>query len=134
MKNKPRESILWIEGIGFSLIIAIVWATEFLRVQHYLFDDSPNFNPLRPILRSAVIFGVWAAVHISTRRLLKRLHALEEYLLVCAWCRKIGHQGDWVTMENYFGAALSTPTTHGICPECSRKVKTEFDCATTHAG
>lgn len=127
MKSKPREFILWIEGCGFSLIIAIVWITEFFHVSYLLFAEPPGFNLARPIARSIVILCVWAAVHLSTRRLLKRLHHLEEYLLVCAWCRKIGHEGDWITMESYFGSALSTPTTHGICPECSAKVRKTYD-------
>jgi hypothetical protein len=133
MTSKPREFILWIEGIGFSFIIAIVWATEILQVPHLLFAEPPSFHLARPILRSVVIMCVWAAVHISTRRLLKRLHKLEEYLLICAWCRKIGHEGDWMTMEKYFGSAFSTPTTHGICPECSKRVRTSFQHDNAHA-
>lgn len=128
MKARPHEYILWIEGIGFSLIVALIWSAEFLRMPHLLFAEPPSFSIARAITRSIVILSVWAAVHISTRRLLKRLHQLEEYLLVCAWCRKIGHEGDWMTMEKYFGSAFSTLTTHGICPECSGNVKKSMAC------
>jgi hypothetical protein len=127
-KSRHREYILWIEGVGFSLIIALIWSAEFLRMPHYLFAEPPSFSLLRAVVRSLVVLSVWGAVHISTRRLLKRLHQLEEYLLVCAWCRKIGHEGDWMTMEKYFGSAFSTHTTHGICPECSRNVKKSLAC------
>jgi hypothetical protein len=72
------------------------------------------------MLRTVVIVCVWAVVHIATHRLLKRLHHLEEYLRVCAWCRKMDHQGKWVTMEDYFQSAFATQASHGVCPECSR--------------
>lgn len=122
MKTKRRELILWIEGIGFSLLIAFIWLTESLRVPHFLFSDPMAFHVGRPLLRSLVVMGVWLAVHLATRQLLKRLHHLEEYLRICAWCRKIGHEGEWMTMEEYFGSAFTTKTTHGMCPECSRRM------------
>jgi hypothetical protein len=123
IKTKRRESILWIEGLGFSLIVALTWLTEVLHVPYFLFSESAAFNWPRVLWRTAVIVSVWAAVHLSTRRLLQRLHHLEEYLLVCSWCRKIGHEGAWKTMENYFGTALDTQTTHGICPECRARME-----------
>lgn len=123
VKAKRREVILWVEGIGFGMIIVLTWVTEYLHVPHLLYAEDPKFLWGRAVLRSVVIGLVWLAVHLATRKLLKRLHQLEEFLLVCAWCRKIGHNNEWVSMEEYFGSALSTPTTHGICPECSRTVK-----------
>jgi hypothetical protein len=132
-KTKPRDWILWIEGVGFCLIIAASWAAEIFQLPHVVFSESAGFTWARPIIKTIVISGVWAAVHISTQRLLKRLHHLEEYLLVCAWCRKIGHEGQWMTTENYFGSAFETQTTHGICPECSRKLQENVEREETHA-
>jgi hypothetical protein len=120
MKHQRRETILWIEGIGFGLLVVFAWLTEVLHFPHYLFSESSAFNLGRPLLRTAVILAVWLAVHLATRQLLKRLHHLEEYLKVCSWCRKIGHEGEWMTMEEYFGSELATKTSHGICPECSK--------------
>lgn len=127
-KAKRREFILWVEGIGFSMIVVLIWITEYFHLPHFLFIEEKLFNWPRASLRSVVVMLVWLAVHVATRRLLKRLHQLEEFLLVCAWCRKIGHNNEWVSMEDYFGSALSTPTTHGICPECSRNVKQSLEC------
>lgn len=126
-KPRPRESILWIEGIGFSLIIAMIWLTDYFQLSQLWFADPPTFNFVRPTIRSLVVIVVWLAVHFATRRLLKRLHQLEEYLLICAWCRRIGHDSDWISMEQYFGSALSTPTTHGICPDCAEKVRASVE-------
>ncbi len=121
MKSKRRrESILWVEGIGFGSLILFAWLTEILRAPHFLFAESAEFNLGRALLRTCVILCIWLAVHLATRRLLKRLHHLEEYLKICAWCRKIGHEGEWKTIEDYFGSTLTTKASHGICPECSR--------------
>ena len=117
------DSILMKEAIGFSLIIILSWLTEFLHLPSLLFQEPYELNWRRAIVRTAVILAVWIWVHLATKRVLKRLHHLEEYLLVCSWCRKVGQDGQWLTMEQYFGSHFSTETSHGICPDCAEKMK-----------
>jgi hypothetical protein len=118
--QKCPESILKKEAIGFFLIIALSWATEVLHVPYLLFGEPHAFNWHRALVRTIVILAAWLWVHVATKRVLKRLHHLEEYLLVCSWCRKVGHEGEWLTTEAYFGSKFDTETSHGICPECAR--------------
>src|SRR4051812_3149035 len=119
--KKTTDSILRQETIGFSLLIVLSWATEFFQLQHVLFGEPASFNGRRLLIRTAVIVIIWIWVHLATKRLLKRLHQLEEFLLVCSWCRKVGHEGKWLTTEEYFGSKFATETSHGICPECAKK-------------
>lgn len=116
-------TILRRENIGFSLILLINWAAEIIRLPHLLYGDPVDFNWRRVLLRSVVIIIVWAWVYFATRGLIKRLHRLEEFMLVCSWCRKVGQEGRWLTMEQYFGSNFDTQTSHGICPECSQKTR-----------
>ncbi len=117
------ESILTKEAIGFSLIIVLSWVTELLHIPNLLFSEPHVINWHRALLRTVVIVGVWLWVHVATKRVLRRLHHLEEYLLICSWCRKVGHEGEWLTMEQYFGSKFSTETSHGICPECALRIQ-----------
>jgi len=113
------RSILRRQTIGFSLLVSAVWVAEIVGFAHLYFDEPPGFVWTRLLLRTAVILAIWAWVHLTTRRLLRHLYHLEEYLLVCSWCRKVGHEGKWLSMEDYFGSRLNTETSHGICPECA---------------
>lgn len=113
------HSILRREAWGFSLLLLLVWTTEIVGVPHLLFGEPPGFVWTRVLFRTGVVLAIWLWVHLSNRRLIKRLRQLEEFLLVCSWCRKVGHEGKWLTMEDYFGAHLNTETSHGICPECA---------------
>jgi hypothetical protein len=125
--NKTNaDSVLRKEAFGFSLIIVLSWATEIFQLPHLLFDDSSSFNWHRALLRSMVVIMIWIWVHVATKRILKRLHHLEEFLLVCSWCRKVGHEGKWLTTEEYFGSKFDTETSHGICPECAKKTMGRF--------
>ncbi len=119
--NHTGNSILKQEAIGFSLIIALSWATEVFHLPHFLFSEAAAFNWERALLRTIVVAIIWVWVHLATKKILARLHHLEEFLLVCSWCRKVGHEGEWLTMEDYFGSKFHTETSHGICPECATK-------------
>lgn len=119
--KKSTDSILRQEALGFSIIILLSWATEFFHVPHLLFGEPPAANWHRALLRTTVVLAIWLWVHVATKKVLRRLHHLEEFLLVCSWCRKVGHEGEWLTMEQYFGSKFDTETSHGMCPECAQK-------------
>lgn len=115
------RSILRQEALGFFLMLLFVWVAEIAGVPHRFFGEPPGFIWQRVLFRTVIILAVWLWVHLTTRRLLRRLYHLEEYLLICSWCRKVGHEGKWLSLEEYFGSRLNTETSHGICPECAGK-------------
>lgn len=121
MTPKTGRSILRREALGFAFLIAGVWLAEFIHVPHLLFGEPPVVSVARAGFRTGFILVIWVGVYFTTRRLVRRLHELEEFLLVCSWCRKVGHQGDWLTMEDYFGSRLARETSHGICPDCVQR-------------
>jgi hypothetical protein len=122
MHTKRQDSILWIVGIGFSFMIALIWLMEAFHVPHYMFGENDEPNWSRALARSCVLLIVWGIVHIPTSRLLKRLRDLEEYLRICAWCQKVGHEGEWISMQQYLSSTFENRTTHGVCPECSKSM------------
>jgi len=124
--KEKTSGILWIEASGFSFLIMMSWLTEALHIPHLIFGEvfAPDWR--RALLRTVVLLAIWLWVHLLTRRLLKRLHHLEEYLRMCGWCGKVCHEGDWLDMETYFNSKFATKTSHGMCPECLRKKKDEL--------
>jgi len=121
MKKDKENSILWVEATGFSLLIMLCWLTELVRIPHALFGEAFTPDWRRAMLRSVVVLLIWIWVHAATKRLLKRLHYLEEFLRICGWCRKVCHEGEWLSLEDYFNSKFATQTTHGMCPECLKK-------------
>jgi hypothetical protein len=74
-------------------------------------------------MATLLIIYVGAIVFGLSFRLVQRLQKLEEMLRVCAWCRKIGFRNKWLKVEEYFDEGFHIHTTHGMCPDCLRKVQ-----------
>lgn len=125
--RKQWNSILWIEGFGFSVIIALSWLTEAVRLPHLIFGEPFAVNWHRALLRTVVVSLIWFWVHWATKRLLQRLHYLEDFLRMCSWCRKVCGDSEWLNLEEYFSSKFATRTTHGMCPECREKGIQGFD-------
>lgn len=75
------------------------------------------------ILFTVSMAGLLWIHQVALRKTEEELQLLRSMLSVCAWCRRI-HDGTegWVGVEHYMARHNSAVTTHGICPDCERKV------------
>ncbi len=123
MRNiKKPQLILWCENIGFSAMILLSWANEFLDLPRHVFGGNTQINWRESAMETVLVLIVWTTVHVVTKRLLERLYYLEGFIHVCAWCRKVAHGDEWLPLEKYFERGFSIKTSHGMCPECAKKV------------
>lgn len=116
--------MLWYQAIGFVLIIALSWVNEIEGLPQFLFGGRATERDWRDTAaQTLVIIYVWAIVFGLTKKLVDHLHHLEGLLRVCAWCRRVGHNGRWLKMERYFAEGFHIQTTHGMCPDCLKKIQ-----------
>jgi hypothetical protein len=120
MKKGPQvKRVVLFQNLGFLSVIILCVLDELVQLPALL-QSGHSFTFLLhlPALEILVILAIWLLVSISTHRILEHLHYLEGFLRVCAWCRRINYQGDWMRLEDFMRQGFDTPTTHGICPEC----------------
>jgi hypothetical protein len=55
---------------------------------------------------------------LSARETAAELRRLQQLLSVCAWCRNIKDNGQWVALEQYMSQRQNVELTHGMCPSC----------------
>jgi len=120
--RRIAEKILWIECIGFSLLITLSWLDELIGLPHLLFGGPYQPNWHESAIESIAISLVWLVVYGTTRQILRRFHYLEELLTMCAWCRKFQHGKEWVSLEDYCVRELGVDISHGMCPQCGRNL------------
>jgi hypothetical protein len=122
MKMPPlARKIIWLEVVAFSSIILIAWVNE-LGLEQYFLGGSHTPDWRDPILETIGTLAVSIPTVLFSWRVTKRLHYLEEFVRVCAWCHKVGQDNDWIPVEDFIKKTFNTETTHGICPSCSRKL------------
>jgi hypothetical protein len=124
--GKSRSWVLWYVGLGFGLMILLTWLEEFTGLSWRVLGGEPHTSDWRgATMQSLLIVTVWAGVFLVMRHLVAHLLYLEGFLRVCAWCRKVGHKGNWLPLEAYFAEGFHVSTTHGVCPDCYKRLKEE---------
>ena len=123
---RGASRVLWYESFGFVFLIALSWIGNSQGLSQLLFGGGPHQPDWRDsALQTLVILYVWAIVWGLTRMLVQRLHYLGSFLRLCAWCRKVGHDGKWTRIEEYLARDFRIPVTHGMCPDCRKRMEEE---------
>ena len=123
-KPVPISSVLRIQSLGFLAIIAVSLLIEFFDLRSLVLANHPYISEFgASALEMLLVLVVWFLVVGATRRILQRVHYLEGFPRVCAWCHQICHKNKWVRLEEFLNREFDTPTTHGICPSCAQKQK-----------
>ena len=122
--SKSGSRVLWYECFGFGLILLLSWLNRLVDLPHLFTDGETHLGKWRDsFIETFLILLIWAFVHSLTKRLVERLHYLEGMLRICAWCRKVGHNDRWMRLEDYLAEDFKIDTTHGVCPECLKKLE-----------
>ena len=126
MKNLTARDWALIAGeAGLFLIVAIVLCLdEFVDLPYHLLGapETP-YRPQEYIIETVSILIVALIVITITLLLLKRSRRLERFLRVCAWCRKVWVDDEWVSFEEYALKRHSLKSSHGICEECVARLE-----------
>ena len=62
------------------------------------------------------------------KRALDSARTLSGMLPICCYCKKIKEDsGVWTQVESYIMKRTNASFTHGMCPECFRRLKTQLD-------
>ena len=124
MKLRTYEKvILTVEVLGFFAVLAIIWLDEFVDIPA-LYFGAPN-TPPRPQeywFESLAVFFLAVIVVWTTFWIFRRLRYLEQFVRVCAWCRKVLVNDQWVSFEEYMMTQYDLHSSHGICPFCAERL------------
>jgi hypothetical protein len=61
-------------------------------------------------------------VMASTFWLFREIRRLESFVMVCAWCKKVRYEGQWILFEQFLKEQHGADASHGMCTECYAKV------------
>lgn len=127
-RRRVTQRIVRLEALAFGLVAAVLWLDELLDLPHRLLGAPPTpVNWHESVLESVLVAALAAAVCRVTARLLARLRHLEGILPICSACKKIRDgQGAWHAVESYVAERTEAEFSHGICPDCMRRMYPEY--------
>jgi hypothetical protein len=130
----------------FILTICII--VSILTVAGWIYKAPIAFMPTADLWkavsnRTLALFTIWVEAYLGLQRLTiqakretalsEREKALEEvrvlrgFLPICASCKKIRDLGGtWTLLEKYITEHSEALFSHGLCPECTRKLFPQF--------
>ncbi len=115
--------IVPVEVAGFALVIAVVWLDELLDLPRLLFHAAPTpFRLSECVLESSLTLVLGATVVGVTRWVLRRIAYLESWIVLCAWCRRVRLEREWLPFEA-FVRRHNANTSHGLCDECAAQLE-----------
>ena len=120
--NKQRayeKLILAIELFGFGSIMLLIWLDEYADLPHRFLGAPKTLpNAQEFWFETCAVLLLATVIVIATLWVFRRLRFLEDFIRVCAWCRKVEVADEWVTFEDYMKLQHDVKSTHGICPDC----------------
>jgi hypothetical protein len=112
----PAAATLLAIGLGILVVVA--------HQVGLTFDEPQDAFQAWALAADFVTFmaaasGLLVIRRVSERETQAELRRLRGLLSVCAWCRKISDDGNWVSLERYIVTHERSDLTHGICPSCA---------------
>jgi len=117
-KSHAGSRVVWLELVGFAIIIALSWANELAGLTRVLLGGHQQTDWREGVIETVVVVVVAVPVVVLTARIVSRLHYLEGFLRICAWCKKLNLDDEWIPVEEFFRRGFETSTSHGMCSEC----------------
>jgi hypothetical protein len=124
-------------GLAFALLSACCWyvadLTSGRALTHEFYRIWDTLNHLLSYSLLAVVTGRLKQAFQREQTLrenldltLKNVKELEGLLPVCAWCKKVRNdEGYWQELDAYLQPRIKAAFSHGICPECAARLRTE---------
>jgi len=128
-KESVSKRVVIYEVSAFLIVIVIIWLDEILDIPYLLWGAARTpINWSESAFESIVISILAITVIRTTLNLFHKMKTLEGLLPICAACKKIkDDQGSWKQIETYVRDRSEADFTHGICPECARKLYPDYE-------
>ncbi len=118
------KRVILFESIGFIVMILFFWIIELVDIPNFIMRGEPTpINWVEALIESSGIAFLGAVCVIYTKLMLLRLKYLEGIIPICSSCKKIrDDSGQWRQIESYIREKSEAEFSHGLCPECMKKL------------
>ena len=106
-------------GVGYGIMLGVFLLVYQKSVKIYLSSKFKILQLIIPPKRQELL--------TQLKQTQEELRTLQKLLPICASCKKIRNDdGYWQQVEHYFADHSEYTFSHGLCPECMKKLYPEF--------
>ncbi|MCX6996271.1 MAG: hypothetical protein NTV49_04110 [Kiritimatiellaeota bacterium] len=120
------EHIAFWQFLGFVLLIGLLWADQSLDLSQIIFlqpQSSGSWLGACLITAGIIVIGFITIAHTYVQQ--KKM--LQGFIRVCSYCKKVKIENNaWEQIEKYVMEHSRAEFSHGICPDCYRRVTDEL--------
>lgn len=126
-KDFLAKRLAAVQLAAFLVVIVLLWLDELIDIPYLLLGaEATPVNWREALFETMFIAPIGIVTVYFTRVLVRRLRILEGFLPICASCKNIrDNEGNWLPMEDYIGERSEAKFSHGICPQCAKKLYPE---------
>jgi len=130
MKNKTLRILIVSQVSIILLLMCLTLGNEIIDIPHYVFGDtrtsySQRFNEIW--IELSIFITVMTIQIVLFMKWYRRIRILEGFMSICANCKKIKTAEDqYEQIEEYITRHSLAQFSHGICPDCARKLYPEL--------
>ncbi len=115
----PFKKYVIIQGMGFFVLFLILFMDDMLS----LFGSKlPMFDENRLIIKIVAFLFIFICNLYVFHKTISQIKLLQGLLQICSSCKRIKVRGEWIPVEEYIEKQSHAVFSHGICPECARKL------------
>jgi hypothetical protein len=116
--------IITLAVAGFLGLIVIFALDEYWDLPARSFGAM--LKPIRPYefsIKVVAALCLFITVLGVLREAVLRIQRLSNMLTLCAWCRRVSVDGEWISIDQFLHQRKNTTSSIGLCPDCyGRKV------------
>ncbi len=115
------------QGMGFVLMICMLWAVRAFGVAEFFFNGKEVVSGWIELSLFTVVVIIMGFVIVGYSYVQQK-RILQGVISVCSYCKKahVKETADWITLESYISDRSLADFSHGICPDCYRRVMDEM--------
>ena len=117
---------------GFVGLIVIFALDEYWDLPARSFGAM--LKPIRPYefsIKVVAALCLFITVLGVLREAILRIKRLSHMLTMCAWCRRVSVDGEWISIDQFLQQRKNTTSSVGLCPECYGKQTMEKSASIT---
>jgi hypothetical protein len=114
--------IMTLAVAGFVGLIVVFALDEYWDLPARSFGTL--LKPIRPYefsIKVVATLCLFITVLGVLREAIHRIQHLSRMMTMCAWCRRVAVEGDWISIDQFLQQRKNTTSAVGVCPDCYAK-------------